>query len=159
MFTTFMNSNFPSVTNGMLDLISDKDSLLNNNKDRLGVFFNHYPSGSSLKATNHFIQLFRSDTFSQYDYGIEANLHIYKDSKPTEYNLEKVEGVDIGLFTGVEDKLATIRDVRWLKEKLNVNKNVVEYKEYPKMGHITFLVPLEMKWFDDVLALIKKYTE
>jgi len=157
-FTTWVNNNFPSVTNGILDLISDDKSLLNNNKERMSIFFNHYPSGSSLKATNHFIQLFRSDKFHGYDYGKEANMFIYGQSEPKEYNLDDIKGVDIGLFAGVEDKLATLRDVRWLKEKLSKNKNVVEYKEYEKMGHLTFLMPLEMSWFDDVLSLIKKYT-
>ena len=124
----------------------------------MSIFFHHYPSGCSLKATNHFVQLFRSNKFCQYDYGKESNMHIYGQIEPKEYQLENINGVAIGLFTGTEDKLATLKDVRWLKEQLDKNNNVVEYKEFDKMGHLTFLMPLEMKWFDDVLNLIKKYT-
>ena len=43
-------------------------------------------------------------------------------------------------MAGKDDKLATIEDVRWLKENLERQGSLIFYEEY-KFGHLAFLLP------------------
>ena len=52
------------------------------------------------------------------------------------------------------DKLATPEDVKWLYEELEKNGNVVFYKVYPKMGHLSFMVAKDYSWFDEPFQII-----
>lgn len=52
----------------------------------------------------------------------------------------------IALFAGSEDKLASLQDVRWLKETLDMQGSVIFYEEY-KFGHLGFLIPKSLKHY------------
>ena len=155
--THWTNTCFPSFVNTIVNLIADNNSHLNNNTERMEVYLNHFPSGTSLRNIKHFAQLFGSGKFCQYDYGEEANLRIFGNLEPSDYNLEDIFGFKIGLFVGHEDKLSVIDDVNWLKDKLSFS-NVVVFKEYENMGHLTFLIPKDLIWFNDVLGFIIRYS-
>jgi lysosomal acid lipase/cholesteryl ester hydrolase len=155
-FSSWLNKNFSTVTNLFLDMISDKNSKETNNAERLGVYLTHYPAGASLKSITHFIQNFKSKKFSYYDYKKEANLYIYKQVKAPEYDLSVIRDFPIALFAGKEDKLASLEDVKWLKEELG--ENVVFYKEYEAMGHITFLMGRDIGWFSDLMEVVLKFS-
>lgn len=155
-FNSWINKNFSSMTNLMLDMISDKNSKENNNLERLGVYLTHYPAGTSLKAINHFIQNYNSKKFNKYDYKEEANMFIYKQSEPCEYDLKQINNFPIALISGKEDKLASPDDVKWLREELG--SNVVYFKEYDNMGHITFLMGKDITWFKETLEFMVKFT-
>jgi lysosomal acid lipase/cholesteryl ester hydrolase len=155
-FNSWLHKNFSSLTNMLIEMVSDNNSKTNNDIDRLGVYLTHYPSGTSLKSLNHFVQNFTGKKFCQYDYKKEANMFIYKQATPLEYDLSVIKDIPIILITGKEDKLATLEDVRWLKEQ--VKDNVVLYNEVDGMGHITFLIGKDIDWFDDVFQIILKYS-
>ena len=80
----------------------------------------------------------------------------YNHSTPPAYPLENIHGVPIALFGGLEDELADQTDVEWLKDRLG--SNVVYYKQYPKLGHMTFAIGSDMSFFqEDAMALIREY--
>ena len=119
------------------------------------VYLTHYPSGTSLQAMNHFIQNFQNKNFAQYDYKITANMRIYGQSKPLEYDLSKIKEIPIALFGGKEDKLATEEDIEWLK--LKIGENLVFNKIYEKMGHLSFLMSNDLTWINDAILLIDAF--
>jgi pimeloyl-ACP methyl ester carboxylesterase len=155
-FNSWLNKNFSSLTNLVIDMISDRNSKVCNNTERLGVYMTHYPAGTSLKAINHFIQNFNCKKFCQYDYKKEANIFIYKQITPLEYDMRVIRDIPICLIAGVEDKLASIIDVRWLRDELG--ENVIYYQEMENVGHITFLMGKDAYWFKEVFEIILKYT-
>jgi len=64
--------------------------------------------------------------------------------------------VPIALFGGLEDELGDPTDVEWLRNRLG--DNVVFYKQYPFLGHMTFAIGIDMSFFQvDAMALIKQY--
>lgn len=89
----------PSVCNFVDAMFSDIDPSSN---DKLAekVFFGHFPSGSSLKAINHFAQISRSNVFQRYDYGSVVNYKIYGQFDPPEIKLNQISGIPIGMFVG-----------------------------------------------------------
>lgn len=153
-FNRWINKKVPSLQNLILEMISDDNiKHVNNNSERLGVYLSHYPAGTSLKAINHFIQNIESKTFSEYDYKWEANMRIYGQPTPIEYDLSKISGIPIALLGGKEDKLASHEDLEWLREQLR--ESIIYYSIYEKMGHLSFLLSKDMSWFQEVLILIE----
>jgi hypothetical protein len=155
-FNRWISKNLPSISNLALEMISDDNiNNSNNDRERVGVYLSHYPAGASLQSLNHFIQNLESKNFLQYDYKTEANMRIYGTPFPGKYDLDKVYGVPIALFGGKDDKLACEEDIEWLREKLE--RNVIFYNIYEKMGHLTFLLSKDISWFDDALVLIEAF--
>jgi hypothetical protein len=54
--------------------------------------------------------------------GRDPTHHEYKFPKPTIYDITKIKKVPIALFTGVQDKLASINNVLWVKDHLRTTK-------------------------------------
>jgi lysosomal acid lipase/cholesteryl ester hydrolase len=138
------------------NMICDVNSGKYNNSKMMSVYVSHQPGGSSLKAISHFVQLIRSRKFRMYDYGKKMNKIIYHNEEPTEYDLKTICSIPIGLFSGLDDKLATPKDVEWLENELG--DNMVCHKKYEGMGHSTFLMADNMDWFKDVIELIDLYS-
>lgn len=151
-FGIWVNKVFPKMSNYFLDLISDDNSYHVNNQKRMPVFLSHYPSGTSFKAIQHFSQNMKSRKFKRYDYGKEANSFIYRSKEAPEYNLKSIKGFKIALICGEEDKLSSTKDVEWLASELG--DNIVYYKKYDKMGHISFLCGLNVEWFIDLIDFV-----
>ncbi|XP_025265054.1 lipase 3-like [Camponotus floridanus] len=53
----------------------------------LPLILSHFPAGGSFNIGVHYIQLFQSGKFRQYDYGRAKNILIYNSIEPPEYNL------------------------------------------------------------------------
>jgi hypothetical protein len=154
-FNAWLNSVFPSISHGLIDMISDENSKTINNKERMGIYLSHYPAGCSLKSVNHFLQIYRNKRFLHYDYGKEANMFLYKSIEPPEYNLSIIEGFKFIFVYGGEDKLSSTIDVEWLQSQLINKNNILHSKCYNQMGHISFLMGNEVAWFDEVMEVIK----
>ncbi len=153
----WISNKIPSLANLALEMISDDNiDSLNNNKERMKVYLTHYPSGTSLQAMNHFIQNFQNKNFAQYDYKITANMRIYGQPRPLEYDLSKIKEIPIALFGGKEDKLSTEEDIDWLKIK--IGENLVFNKFYEKMGHLSFLMGNDLTWINDAILLIDAFS-
>jgi len=152
----FMYNNFSLITNFFMNLTTDKDVKVSNDPNRMKVLYGHYPAGGSLKCLKHYIQIYRHQKFIHYDYGVEANMAIYKQPNPKEYNLNLINNLDIVLVIGKEDRLATVADNQNLKDILK--SNCVKYLEIDNFGHTGFVVGREMKWFkEDIVNLMESY--
>ena len=155
----FMDKYANGLMGFFIGLLSDEDSSICNNKNALSVYFNHYPCGSSLKCLIHFVQIIESKKFIKYDYNKEANLFIYHQIEPPEYDLSKIKDIPMMLIGGEKDKLSTREDIRWLKNELK--ENVIYSKIIENMGHLSFMVGKDFSWFDEILQILLKnyYTE
>ena len=155
---SWINKNMPFLSNKALEMISDENiSTLNNNFSRLDVYLSHFPSGTSLQALNHFLQIYENKSFQQYDFELEANMRIYGTLRPTVYNLKNIKNIPIVLLGGKEDKLANEDDVKWLIEELK--ETVIYFEIFEKMGHLTFLLSKDMEWFKYTMDLIEVYRD
>ncbi len=133
-------------------MLADEDPSLND-ESRMQVYFGHFPSGTSLRALDHYAQILKGDTFNQYDFGKKQNREKYNSDTAPEIKLSSISKVPIAMFVGTADELATVEDNRWAKTQLNT---LVHYKEYP-LGHLSFMVAKDMTYFQDAMNLIKKY--
>jgi len=154
-FNSWLHNIFPSVSHGLIDMISDQNSKSVNNKERMGIYLTHYPAGTSLKSINHFLQVYRSQKFVQYDYGKEANMFVYKQIEPPEYDLSIISDFKFIFVYGGEDKLSATLDVEWLYSQLVSKNKFLHYKSYDMMGHISFLMGNDVTWFMDILEILK----
>jgi pimeloyl-ACP methyl ester carboxylesterase len=145
----------PLISNLIMDLISDKDSYTANNQKRMSVYVSRLPSGCSLKAILHLAQLYRNKKFCAYDEGPELNKKIYGDDFPKEYNLRNINEFPIIIVNGKLDRLSNPKDVEWLVEELG--ENVVYKRIYDDMGHASFMMSNEIKWFYDIIDIMDLY--
>jgi hypothetical protein len=60
------------------------------------------------------------------------------------------------MLAGTEDKLAHIDDVRWLKDFMIRLDSLIFYEEY-KFGHLAFLIPNNLKVYQDIVNLLKTF--
>lgn len=147
----------PFLSSLVMEIIADKGAHTINNSRRMSVYLSHLPSGSSLKAINHFVQLKRSGRFCPYDYGKDKNLEKYGLEEPYEYNLKKVKDFPIAILYGKQDRLASANDVEWLLDELG--DNIIYRKMYEEMGHTTFQMSIDISWFDDIIKIIHMFKE
>ena len=140
----------PLLCNFAIEMIAD-DEPNYDSKERMPVLMSHYPSGSGSKNYEHIVQLVK--------YGFVRYRN--NDSVPLEYyDLSKMpKSINIALMVGSSDKLATEVDSRNLRDKMIANGQLTFYKEYPHMGHLTFLLPTvaTMDYVVDTLAFLKTY--
>lgn len=131
-----------------------KNILLNSyssNPDRVDVYLSHFPSGTSRQMLDHFKQIFKKKVFAKYDYGYLKNQRVYSQYKAPIYNLDNIKNVKILIYTGKDDKISNIKDVRWLKDILDKNDVIIDYQEYENIGHSSLLIPNNIMWFNYVL--------
>lgn len=122
------------------------------NYERYDVLAGHDPSGTSVQNMVHWEQQVFSDVFQKYDYGTEGNMKAYGQATPPAYNLGNITH-NVYLFAGEEDKLADPTDVLRLKDEM-VNAKV-QFFNYPNMGHITFLLGIDMSYLNDVIEVLQ----
>lgn len=133
---------FRILCNGVLDLISDADPL-DNNQDRMLVYYSHFPSGASVKSFVHYAENIRRKTFAEL-------------KTENEYPLQNVD-VDVSIFVGQNDLMANTEDVRNLKSILG--DKVSYYKEYEHMGHMTFFMTKGQEgYIEDVVKQVVRVT-
>lgn len=155
-FTTWIFKKFPILSNLIIQILGDRNSSNINNLERMPVFVSHVPSGSSMKALNHLVQMYRKNKFCMYDYGYEKNFIKYGQSSPPEFDLKKIKDFPIALFSGGLDRLSHPNDVAWLAD--NLKETLIYWKKFDDMGHCSFQISKNIKWFDDGFKLIKDFS-
>jgi len=93
----------------------------------------HLSHFSSSRQLEHFLQLYTSGEFRQYDFE-RRNMKIYGSPVPPAYNLSSVTA-PIYLYSGGCDLMVSERDVEHLREIL---PNVRKYKSFKNYNHCDF---------------------
>ena len=136
-------------------LLADYEPKLNND-DASQVYVGHFPSGCSVKQAAHFSQAANTQEFKRFDFGTGIeNMLAYGQTTPPMIDLTTITGIPIAIIAGAKDRLSTVQDARWAKEKLF--KVLVHYKEY-ELGHLSYFISKDMTYFSkDVMRLLEKY--
>ncbi|XP_063979678.1 lipase 3-like [Diachasmimorpha longicaudata] len=107
------------------------------NRTLLPAILGHTPAGASSRQFVHYSQLFKSNKFRQYDYGLLKNYWMYGQRSPPAYDLSKVT-IPVILAYGLNDWLADPQDVHRLAEELpNVyGKLKVPHASFGHLDHL-----------------------
>lgn len=76
--------------------------------------------GSSTSARNllHFHQMFTTNEFKRFDYGVRKNNEIYGQKKAPVYNLSQITHKAMHVIYGLNDYYVPVEGVEALKEEL-----------------------------------------
>lgn len=77
----------------------------------------HFPAGTSKKNLLHWLQMYETGEFKDYDYGTKHNKQIYGTATPPAWDLSKIK-FPVHLFAGDYDMLADPTDVQRLYDEL-----------------------------------------
>ncbi|CDW73802.1 ab-hydrolase associated lipase region family protein [Stylonychia lemnae] len=135
-------------------LIADENLDLNEGK-RAGVFFSHFPSGTSIRSLEHFSQIKSSGRFQTFDFGPARNIQRYGTEKPYEIPIQDIKKVPVAMFVGSLDLLSSQQDGEKTLEKM---KNDVVFYQVYKLGHLGFMIAKDMSYFTrDVLSVLENH--
>ncbi|XP_063992234.1 lipase member J-like isoform X3 [Diachasmimorpha longicaudata] len=106
----------------------------------LNRFTRHFPSGTSLKVFNYFLQRYNKDNVDHFDYeDSRINLQRYGQTQPPFYNLSNIV-VPMVLFSAASDPLVTKEDlVKFSRNFVSSDKLTFESVNYPHFGHLDFV--------------------
>ncbi|XP_043064687.1 lipase 3 isoform X2 [Drosophila ficusphila] len=76
-----------------------------------------HPAGASTSQIIHYLQLYTSGDFRQYDHGRERNELIYKRATPPPYNMLNIESC-VDLYYSDNDYMSAVEDVEYLASLL-----------------------------------------
>ena len=133
-------------------LVEDSDPRVDSTADAR-IYFGHFPSGSSTKCLEHYIQIHNSKKFQQFDYGATENQKRYGSSYPPEFPLHNIN-VPIAKFTGNSDSLGDLEDNRWLSDQL---RHTLVWDKIYDYGHITFFIGKDMVWLQDLKSILQNH--
>ncbi|XP_011310501.1 lipase 1 [Fopius arisanus] len=116
----------------------------------------HMPAGSSTKTVNHYLQIFESKQFQEYDHGPTKNLQLYYSVLPPAYDLTKIT-LPIFFFYGLNDVAAPPEDVTAFYALLPNGKGISAVN-YTQFSHLDFLWAKDAKplVYDQTISMIQK---
>lgn len=130
------------------------------NMEKVAVYAEHLPSGSSWRTLDHFQQLIEAKrshpVFRMYNYGAKLNKKIYGQRKAPDYDFGNIR-TPIRLFMGVQDSMGDIIDNNFFIADLQrLGKDYKSYV-YNDCGHFTFTVGKDTERFlRDILREIEE---
>lgn len=118
----------------------------------LPSYLEHVAHSISIKQILHYIQISRSGTFSQFDYG-NRNMQVYNSTAAPQYPLQNVKAPTF-IYAGSCDMIVSERDVEHLSEVL---LNVKKYKVFKNYNHCDFMYGKNSRplLFNDILKAMK----
>jgi hypothetical protein len=141
--STFICEKLTILCNGLMNMLANSN-INGDDQERFLVFVSHFPSGASLKSISHFAEIIRRKKF--------INLNTNK-----EYDLNVIKGVEVAMFVGAKDRLATYDDNRNLRNIFLKNNVLHFYKEYENMGHSTFFLNKSNEYVSDVIRCVNDF--
>ena len=102
-------------------------------QEKLQVYNSNFPAGTSVLDLQHFFQNMRDGVFARFQYP-HSTLPLIP------YNLDNLH-INFGIFAGEKDEVASPPNTRWIRDYFAPTGHLKFYKEYPHMGHISFLIP------------------
>lgn len=126
--------------------------------ERVGVYFGHYPAGTSIyswtQVKNSFYTTDRN--YLEVDFGIQRNLKIYGQEVPPQVDPSKIKdaGVPIAVYVGKQDLMVCTEHAKIFRE--DAGDAIIDFHAITG-GHLTFLVGKDTFFQDRALPLIQKY--
>ncbi|KAH8410817.1 hypothetical protein KR222_011219, partial [Zaprionus bogoriensis] len=121
------------------------------------MFEGTHPAGSSSNQGIHYLQLWQSHEFRQYDWGTKKNQELYGQDLPPDYDLSKITAKTHS-YSSQNDALCGPKDVDTLVSKFT---NLAEDHRVPwqSFNHLDFIVAKNMKELvnDLIIERINKY--
>ncbi|KAH8242514.1 hypothetical protein KR032_010332 [Drosophila birchii] len=131
----------------------------NANASSMSVLIETHPGGSSSNQGIHFLQLYNSQEFRQYDWGTKKNNELYGQDLPPDYDLSKITA-PTHLYSSANDALCGTEDVNTLVAKFT---NLIEdYRvAVPSFNHLDFIIARNMKELvnDPIIKRINAYED
>jgi hypothetical protein len=119
----------------------------------------HFPSGTSVQATNHYEQLYLKGKFQDYDWGKKVNQQRYGTKTPPVFDLSKAAKVPTALFIGSKDELGDPTDCARLEKELPA-ENIIYSKTFHDFSHITWIAGKSdawQQWYPEARTLLEKF--
>lgn len=149
-----MCGTFPILCKGVNILFADQNPFVDDSK-MFADYMGHNPSGTSLKALNHFAQVMNAKKFQHFDYGKKQNRKVYGTDSPTEIPLANMNGViPVALLVGKNDELGDVADCKWIEE--TIPDSITLHKVY-NYGHLTFMIGKDMVYLHDVDDVLREH--
>ncbi|XP_037719708.1 lipase 3 [Drosophila subpulchrella] len=130
---------------------------VNANASSMSVLIETHPAGSSSNQGIHYLQLWKSGEFRQYDWGTKKNLELYGQELPPDYDLSQITA-PTHLYSSNNDALCGPEDVDTLV------KNFVHLTEdyrvpVQSFNHLDFIIARNMKELvnDPIIERINSY--
>jgi lysosomal acid lipase/cholesteryl ester hydrolase len=103
------------------------------------VYF-YEPGGSATKNILHWVQLYTSKEYKQYDYGENENLKIYGQKTPPKYQSENWSKWSIPSFITFSDgdPFSTDKDTQFFLDKVDSKENFI-FKKLKNYNHLDYL--------------------
>ncbi|XP_070140610.1 lipase 3 isoform X2 [Drosophila kikkawai] len=105
-------SMFQFLCSGLLDFIGGWGTQHLNQTLLTDVCATH-PAGASTSQIIHYLQLYTSGDFRQYDYGREQNEIIYQQATPPSYNVQNIKSC-VDMYYSDNDYMSAVEDVEFL---------------------------------------------
>ncbi|KAJ4462706.1 putative Gastric triacylglycerol lipase [Paratrimastix pyriformis] len=112
------------------------------NKAKLDDLAAHYPAGTSAQDIVHWAQLIRTGRFQRFDYGAAANMALYGQEEPPQFDLSKLT-VPTHIFYGGRDTLSDQRDVTQYLLPALPKAALASAHLYPTYGHGDVLLNMD----------------
>ncbi|KAH8350660.1 hypothetical protein KR067_011801 [Drosophila pandora] len=130
---------------------------VNSNASSMSVLIETHPAGSSSNQGIHFLQLWASHEFRQYDWGTKKNQEIYGQELPPDYDLSLITAPTHS-YSSNNDALCGPKDVDTLVSKFT---HLTEDHRVPvqSFNHLDFIIAKNMKELvnDLVIERINSY--
>ena len=149
---------FSFACDGVLSLIADSNPQ-DDDPEKLVHYLSHFPSGTSTKTLQHFAQLNRKGEFIKFDYGKEENIKKYGQATPPVYDIRLIKEIPICMLFGSDDHLSDQKDNTWAKEILEKNNVLYKFREYEKVGHLTYFIPKDDRHLVDTLDCVRYFNQ
>ena len=109
-----------------------------------------------MKELLHYGQDIITGEWKQYDYGSDAaNIAVYGSKVVPQMDLEKIsKDLPIYLYSGEEDPLADVKDVKWLTQKLGAR--IKNWDLIPNFDHGAFSTGKYLRWIELAMSHISK---
>ncbi|XP_023163817.1 lipase 3 [Drosophila hydei] len=101
-----------------------------------------HPAGASTTQIIHYLQLYTSGDFRQYDHGREQNEIIYRQAEPPSYNVQNINSC-VNMYYSDNDYMSAVEDVEYLATLLPcADLYRIPYKDW---NHYDFLWSVNVK--------------
>jgi len=121
----------------------------------MALAYNLDPGGASFHLIMHWAQRIREDSIKKFDWGKKNPIHYNGSPTPPAYDLSKINGVRLGLWSGNVDLFITEPDMQSLLREVPA-ENWVSSKTINNYAHFDFVWGRDAKTrlYPDVISLL-----